>query len=603
MSYNLQLKKSFCIAVFALILNALSFTALSQNVGYDIYSAGKYKSSDMNGAAIYKNGEILYSHESTLITSATDLAVFPNDDIYWIFYTREGNKYTIYLSKNDVIIKEIEKSKNISSMYFVGETLYFSGFQRNENGSMDAKVWEGEDMTDYLNFGDGTNNSKISKSTTYGDDVYHCGWITVGSGKKGIVWKNNEILFICSEDKSTYFDDIAIDGDDIYTQGVTFEGHNTQYCIWKNDIKIVDGYYPETPILSITAFDGDLYYSARDTESWMLFKNDEYYCYWPIGDFHNINGLSKITNYEGEPWLCGGTDNIGSIWKGSCDRILQPEGCLYIANFQIVTKEYPELGAEWYYEITDDGGNVTYQYLQCSGDTTINQKDVKIILRTNTLYDKGPHQTVTHEYVYGENGVVYWWNKDLQEFTTLYNFNAEVGDEWEIKVGMESITMHVDEVTTCEYNDEVMKMLIVSDEDDIFSGNIICNMGHTTSYFPEKLMSRRDSDYRVDGIRCYWLDGRLMFSNGETDCEKIYSVEENNSNDNSLFRIFPNPTNGTFVLETENNVSFKITNLIGQTIISGNLEIGTNNIDVSDLNDGIYFIIVGNKTKKLMIKK
>ena len=83
----------------------------------------------------------------------------------------------------------------------------------------------------------------------------------------------------------------------------------------------------------------------------------------------------------------------------------------------------------------------------------------------------------------------------MQEFTTLYDLNAEVGDEWEIKVGYESIVMYVDSVGYYENEGERYRMLHVSDENGIFSGDIVCGIGHLTSFFPEKLMNR-DKDFR-----------------------------------------------------------------------------------------------------------
>ena len=63
-------------------------------------------------------------------------------------------------------------------------------------------------------------------------------------------------------------------------------------------------------------------------------------------------------------------------------------------------------GSEWYYEILNDDGSITYQHLEYVADTTINHKDVKIVIRTNTLYDKGEHNEVTREYVYREVGIL-----------------------------------------------------------------------------------------------------------------------------------------------------------------------------------------------------
>ena len=209
---------------------------------------------------------------------------------------------------------------------------------------------------------------------------------------------------------------------------------------------------------------------------------------------------------------------------------------------------YPFVGTEWYYEIQNEDGTITYQHLEYAGDTTVNHKEVVIIIRTNTLYDKGEHQEVTREYLYEQDGVVYWWNDDLQEFTVLYDFGAEPGDEWEIIVGSESVTMHVDSVMYNEYEGEVYKVLKVSDENNIFSGTVVSGIGHMTSFFPERLMTR-NKKYRVEGMRCFWRNGELLFKNGDRDCDEVYQeyhngIEEDGpSTGSGTFTLYPNPTN------------------------------------------------------------
>ena len=255
---------------------------------------------------------------------------------------------------------------------------------------------------------------------------------------------------------------------------------------------------------------------------------------------------------------------------------------------------------EWYYEITNANGSITYQYLQCAGDTAVAEERPKIIVRTNTIYDdKGKQQTVTHEYVYERDSVVYWWNKDLQEFTTLYDLTADVGDEWVINVGTESLVMHVDAVSDYEYDGRTLKMLSVSDENDLFSGDIVCGIGHLTSFFPERLMNR-GRGYRVKGIRCYWQDGELVFKLGEKDCDEVYQEYHNQGVDEtetSGFRIYPNPANDVIVVETPEGATlqeYRITNLLGQTLLTGTSQ----TINVSSLPSGMYFLTLGTQTLK-----
>ena len=269
---------------------------------------------------------------------------------------------------------------------------------------------------------------------------------------------------------------------------------------------------------------------------------------------------------------------------------------------------YPFFGTEWYYEIQNENGSITYQHLEYAGDTTINHKDVQIIIRTNTLYDKGRYSETTHEYVYEEDGIIYWWNKDLREFTTLYDFAAEVGDAWEIEIGTESLNMYVEAIDSLEYEGRAFQVLHVSDVDGLFSGDIVCGIGHLTSFFPERLMSN-DEGLRVEGLRCYWLAEKLVLKFGDDNCDAIYSelhdVDEIAENQ---FNIYPNPTNGVLVVETQCFAShptqtYRITNLMGQTLMTGAITAETQQIDVSNLPQGMYFISVGDTTRKFIVNK
>ncbi|MBQ4175375.1 MAG: hypothetical protein II597_11340, partial [Prevotella sp.] len=109
------------------------------------------------------------------------------------------------------------------------------------------------------------------------------------------------------------------------------------------------------------------------------------------------------------------------------------------------TMLFSPIGNEWYYEIENENGSITYQYLYQAGDTIVQDEPTHILVKINTLYDKDLHQDVTHEYVYERDGKVYWWNKTLEEFTVLYDLGAQEGDSWVIKVGTETLTMRVDD--------------------------------------------------------------------------------------------------------------------------------------------------------------
>ena len=61
-------------------------------------------------------------------------------------------------------------------------------------------------------------------------------------------------------------------------------------------------------------------------------------------------------------------------------------------------------------------------------------------------------------------------------------------------------------------------------------------------------------------------------------------------------KIFPNPSNGVFTIKTTlTNSSYKVHNLIGQTVKSGFINNGVNSIDIRNSIDGVYFITIESK--------
>ena len=290
---------------------------------------------------------------------------------------------------------------------------------------------------------------------------------------------------------------------------------------------------------------------------------------------------------------------------GCTNAYQNAESWNYFTNF-IETEM--NLEGEWYYEIQNPDGSITYQHLECVGDTLFEGgKRPKIIIRSNTQYDKDLHTELTHEYVYEENGKVYWWNKQLQQFTTLYDYAAETGDEWEILVGTEKLSMHVDTVENIEHDGNPYTLLRVSDADGLFSGDIICGIGHLTSFFPERLMNRGKS-YRVEGMRCYWVDGELVFKLGDKDCDEVYEqlhngIEENDLTGLETLTVYPNPANDVLFVRTHAvrpYEEYRITNLMGQTLLQGNINAENQRIDISGLPTGMYFITIGETTQKFV---
>jgi len=120
----------------------------------------------------------------------------------------------------------------------------------------------------------------------------------------------------------------------------------------------------------------------------------------------------------------------------------------------------------------------------------------------------------------------------------------------------------------------------------------------------------RGKNFRVEGIRCYWREGNLVFKYGNKDCDEVYAELHNGLDESTenQFDIYPNPTNGVLVVETRRatslqNQTYRITNLMGQTLMTGTITAETQQIDVSALPEGMYFISVGDMTRKFVVNK
>ena len=87
--------------------------------------------------------------------------------------------------------------------------------------------------------------------------------------------------------------------------------------------------------------------------------------------------------------------------------------------------------------------------------------------------------------------------------------------------------------------------------------------------------------------------------------EPYDAVEENEIGG---FNIYPNPTNNIIFVQTMCTSSlpsiteYRITNMIGQTIMSGKIASENQQIDVSSLTEGIYFIKIGDAIMKFLKK-
>ncbi len=98
------------------------------------------------------------------------------------------------------------------------------------------------------------------------------------------------------------------------------------------------------------------------------------------------------------------------------------------------------------------------------------------------------------------------------------------------------------------------------------------------------------------------IDGNCIFM---SNCELISTVSIKETAANNLFRIFPNPNNGNFTIETGTAVIIEMVNAVGQVVLNKSFTAGVNQINIENVSSGLYLISSvdtnGNRTAQRVV--
>lgn len=111
-------------------------------------------------------------------------------------------------------------------------------------------------------------------------------------------------------------------------------------------------------------------------------------------------------------------------------------------------------------------------------------------------------------------------------------------------------------------------------------------------------------------LSCIQVDNKINADNKDTNNwrkDVITSYEESCNLSTTYFdlsniSIYPNPTKNKVFIETFSNVTYNLKNIQGQLMFTGNLAMGMNEIDISNLTNGMYFINLKSESGRLTQK-
>lgn len=283
-----------------------------------------------------------------------------------------------------------------------------------------------------------------------------------------------------------------------------------------------------------------------------------------------------------------------------------------ITKFEIKAQQWCRPGATWEYE---NLFVIKYLYkFVYSGDTIIDGNNVNIISKFSRNYYygpigsnpyAGPSQFSMRYYTLYRNDSLF--NYVNGQFRFLIDFNAEVGDTWEIELfnpyndtfcATEIRT--VDSVGIEQINGINMRWVAYSSNNIYSNAKAYERFGPINNYIFPHLFNCIDviQEVELNILRCYSDDeiGEIisestLYTSPDIPCELYETVSINEVNFKNEVRIFPNPTKEKITIQIGNlsNVNCIINDYLGMEVHNTKLT-GSQSEIMLNISPGLYFI-------------
>ena len=285
--------------------------------------------------------------------------------------------------------------------------------------------------------------------------------------------------------------------------------------------------------------------------------------------------------------------------------------------------DWAPIGAVWYYDESAGVGyppNSGYYYHLVQKDTTFAGKNCRKIIR-KVFRGNGVDEVLSPIYTYAVNDSVYYYNDIFNRFQLCMDFSAAVGDtlvfpvpdassnDTIFRVVMDSI---VPVITSS--GDTLQHFyshsIPVTDTSSLSSGDYSFAFGYLNragaSWFmpPNPTVYIPEIDYT---LRCYTeVSGLSYRPNTSVACDyRIVAVEKIPML--ASFAIYPNPASRqiqiSFSADLHSALDYKIYNLLGQNILSGQFSKSGETVSIQDFAIGIYILEARSEGKLLASRK
>lgn len=268
---------------------------------------------------------------------------------------------------------------------------------------------------------------------------------------------------------------------------------------------------------------------------------------------------------------------------------------LVLMSVQGYAQSWCPTGSTWHYSYSSmlESGFVRLEY---SGDSLVDGVIAQKINRQRHTYNHLNNTYHIHdlelELTYENEGVVFI--RFSNEWDTLYNFNATVGDHWYMSTpeGWNDVNLKLNVVAegSILLNDEYRNYKVLEGETDYGVGpdTIVEGIGSINGY-----LHQFDSFIgMIDGnsaghFRCYSNSNFQTYQySQDLPCDFIVGIIENEAA--SSFALYPNPTKDVVNISCDDSFqSMELFNAFGQLLLKSSAQ---SFLDLGDYERGIYYL-------------
>ena len=384
-------------------------------------------------------------------------------------------------------------------------------------------------------------------------------WSQNGREEVAAVYKNGELLYTTPANNTIVFPKtILCDSNENVYWMVNYSGHSE---IWKNDQLFVTTKDTNKSLGNMFLSHDTLYYAGSETIEGVpvakIWKSEDFTPHRTIGDGIHPSAIRNLHKDEttGTIYYCGyirpDTSKLPAIWKETDLLYSLPSAMDFEAQ-----------------EICIDHGSI-YTFNTKPSHAYVRIYKDESMLNLPNLYD-------TYYYDFCVlNGD--WFT---------YRF-AEDGAHAIIKNGNE-VVLDFGYASSIDYNKPVTKIKRI-DNDIYATGFYEQNYEHKGTIWKNFEVFQTINHCTVVGDFCYYEPN---------------SIESQNT----VFAVYPNHANGVLFVETQSIASlpvptYRITNLMGQILLQGNITADCQQINIESLSTGMYFITIGKATQKFVIRR